>query len=226
MHSRRIRYSGKQHCEAHQLIDKGLRYILHDLKILQANPKMLPMSFPQILLVFSGIEFLSALLYVKGSHSGKVSKYISEWMPEEYNREIGDTTMGTFLYDSLRSGLVHFGNVKEDIVVDHDAKAGRFHLIWTSYRGKERLFIHGNQFAAHFQESVEKLKKGIRSNTVNLTEMQKNAQKLKKELEKSKKRIPPDKPNITSTISEPENNFSYPRSLPETTEGTTYKGGI
>jgi len=208
-----------------RLLDNGLKYILRDLSILQDQSDTLPMSFPQILLVFSGIEFISALIYSNGKNTDKVDQYISEWMPANYNRKEGKTTLGRFLYDSLRSGLAHYGNVKGDIVVDHDEEARIHHLQWVPYKGRYRLFIHGNVFARHFEDSVKEVKKGITNNTISIMDIQSNSERLEKELEKSTRREPNN--SYPSGISHEvgRRNILSQGSLPDTTKGTTYEGG-
>lgn len=210
--------------EAIQLIDIGLKYILGDLQTLRENRERFPMSFPQILLAFSGMEFLGALFCSKGSYSRKVENYIAKWMPERYNTNEGNTSLGRFLYDSLRSGLVHYGNVKGDIVVDHDENAREHHLSWVDYQGQRRLFIHGYQFASDFEDSVGKVKSAIDSGVLSLDTLLKNGAKLDSELEKSRRRDPIQKvvaapifDNRQVRIDEP------PLILPSSTEGTTYK---
>jgi len=212
--------------DAIQLIENGLQYILGDLQTLHDNRKQFPMSYPQILLVFSGMEYLGALLYSKGSYSRKVENYISKWMPKGYNRREGNTSLGRFLYDSLRSGLVHYGNVKGDIVVDHDKNAQEHHLSWVVYKGRRRLFIHGFQFASDFKDSVERVKEAIDSGIITMDTLQKNTTRLETELEKSRKLNPNAQNNTDSDLEAWRNGTNWLANLPESTVGTTYKGGI
>lgn len=206
-----------------QLIDNGLKFVLRDLSILQDRSDSLPMSFPQILLVFSGIEFVSALLYSEGSYTDRVDRYISDWMPANYSRNEGETTLGRFLYDSLRSGLVHYGNVKGDIVVDHDEEAGLHHLMWVPYRGRYRLFIHGNVLARHFVESLERLKDGIANDDVSIIDIQSNAETLERKLERSLQREPNKTRDSRDERNCAQRAHHSQQHLPDSTRGTTYE---
>lgn len=212
--------------QAIELIDDGLQYILGDLQTLSNNKEHFPMSFPQILLAFSGMEFLAALLYsnsIRG-YTHRIEKFIMEWMPESYNRNEGNTSLGRFLYDSLRSGLVHYGNVKGDIVVDHDENALRHHLSWIEYEGKRRLFIHGYQFAADFRTSVEAVKEAIEKGSIELDSFQSNAGKLETELKSCSKRDPQDRRNTESSLDAWLNGNNHMQ-LDPGTAGTTFIGG-
>ena len=204
------------------VIEKGLKYVRRDIAVLREHADELEMSFPQILLVFSGIEYLSALLYSKGKYSDKVADYMSEWMPTEYDRQEGNASLGLFLYDSLRSGLVHYGNAKGDIVVDHDEEAREYHLEWVLYNGKHRLFLHGDQLAQDFEESVEQVLAAIQDGRIALDTLDESLERLKEELRESRRRVPP-----TSNMSLSSNAYwpdSQGRALPKSATGTTSEG--
>ena len=212
--------------DAIALLDNGLRHILGDLETIANNRERLPMSFPQILLVFSGIEFLGSILYgLKGSKTSRVSKYVSDWMPENYNRKIGNKTLGAFLYDSLRSGLVHYGTVKGDIVVDHDIAALSWHLQWVDHHGGRRLFIHGYQFASDFVGSVKRVKEGISSGIISLDAIKENSTTLNSILERSTRREPLKTQKSNQAILDWQNGDDLPN-LPDSTTGTSYSGGF
>jgi len=212
--------------EAITIIDKGLSYVLGDLQTIELNRECLPMSFPQVLLVFSGIEFLISLIFPqKGSKTYRVSTYISNFMPCTYDRNVGDTTLGAFLYDSLRSGLAHYGNVKGDIVVDHDIAALSYHLKWVPHEGKRRLFVHGYQFAADFVESVERVKDRISKGIIPLDILQQNASRLDTLLEGSTKLQHHGDSKPDQELQDWKNGNNWIDSLPESTTGTSFTGG-
>mgnify|MGYP006280096853 CR=1 FL=1 len=185
-----------------EYIEKGLKFILLDLEELDSI-KDLRAAFPSVLTAFAGIEFISKLIYGKGHHSDNVVKYFDKWMSRinpDYASKINSRHIGWILYDGLRCGLAHYGNVKAGIAVGSGKNHRKKHLSKTLFFGEETLFILGMQFASEFVNSIEYLKEAVRNTTELQSSIISNGKKL--EIVLAENRIEEEKQEPTPSSSD------------------------
>lgn len=124
--------------------------LITDIEKIKANN--LDFTFPYVLLVSSGIDFLGGL--TKGferNNSRERSRYfIEEWMGQ-VNKLYTDKRISDIIYGSVRCGASHQGMYKVEVESSSWLYPKEKHLHhMTDFHGRDRIFIHALQFADDF----------------------------------------------------------------------------
>ncbi len=149
----------KQKFKKFEYLEKYLKkhfeeWLVRDIRMIK--DAKLHFTFPYILLVSAGIDFLGMLAKGFGSQSGDRSRYfIEEWMgrinPLYKNKKISE-----IIYKSARCGSSHQGVYKKEVESSSQAYPENKHLYHIKcLDGEDRIFIHAWQFVDDFVKAQQ-----------------------------------------------------------------------
>lgn len=200
------------------------KYLIEDIN--RMRNKNLDFTFPYILLVFAGIDFLGSLekgIGQKRRNSGSRSKhFINKWMGR-INSEYKIKEIQEILYRSARCGVTHSAIVYKEIVTSSNSDTYNQHLLLMEdgiVKEKGRLYLHALQFVDDFRAAYKLFKEEYI--TDNIEKVYNNKEQMLKEglkeerFERLVKRLINE--GKTFYIS---NNEARPSASPELEDSTT-----
>lgn len=132
---------------------------INDIKMIKN--KDLQFTFPYILLVSSGIDFLGGLEKgFKGENVGnRFRGFIENWMVK-INKLYGDKRISEIIYNPARCGSSHQAIYKKEIESSSWLYPKDKHLHhMVDLEGKDRIFLHALQFVEDFLEAQDLFRK-------------------------------------------------------------------
>lgn len=124
-------------------------WLVNDMRMIK--DKKLHFTFPYVLLVGAGVDFLGLL--IKGFRSGSEMRscyFIEEWMGR-VNPLYKNVKISAIIYESARCGSSHQAVYKKEIESSSFAYPADKHLYHIkSLDGRDRIFIHAWQFVDDF----------------------------------------------------------------------------
>ena len=174
-------------------IEETLKYIFGDLTEIMSRE--VPASYPLVLLVFAGIEFLSRLLYDDPTNESRSSRFFLNWMSEQdarygYGGMDIQRSFGAYLYKFARSALAHSASVQDLVAVEHKDDERNNHLKYVRHKsGRRILLIHSYQFSDDFISAADAVLERIAEDTKFCHDVGKRIGALEKEWTRSSKRF-------------------------------------
>lgn len=202
--------------DPHDTISRVMSFIRGDLTEIALPKDRSPKTcFPAILVCFSGMDFLGALISGKTSNKERIRVFLTKQMAsidERYEWIAAD------LYDSLRNSLVHCGTMGGYFLVESDESFRAKHLGRVVHRGQKYVVLHTKSFVEHYLQASEAAQGELRN---------KSAEELEEMLDKiltcpykePSERIPMVEPQYPSSESLM-HDWMAPPQMPNTPNGT------
>jgi hypothetical protein len=112
-------------------------------------------SYPLILIVFAGIEFVGKCTCQGKRHSDSAIGFMEKYMTGYGVRLPDGRKLPIALYQNLRSAIVHHGGARGGILVSHEESAIPFHLRFCEDGGKH-FVVYSRALAEDFLFGAEK----------------------------------------------------------------------